>query len=152
MNYGFGEASFEYFESCIFSRENTNIDVSVFMFDLRMINMSSEWMWKWLIRKNIGLLDRIWRLWLPHSPTNFIFWLGRLIFSVSINSHPDNVYFSCDVVSWNLDQDEVYNIMWSSLTVTCNRSVVSPVFSTNNAHRQLLLKVALNTIKQINKR
>jgi hypothetical protein len=44
MNYGFGEASFEYFESCTgnFFRENTNIDVSVFMFDLRMINMSSE--------------------------------------------------------------------------------------------------------------
>jgi hypothetical protein len=37
MNYGFGEASFEYFESCNFSPENTNIDVSVFMFDLRMI-------------------------------------------------------------------------------------------------------------------
>jgi hypothetical protein len=42
MNYGFGEASFGYFESCSFSRENTNIDVSVFMFDLRLINMSSE--------------------------------------------------------------------------------------------------------------
>ena len=38
----FGEAYFEYFESCDFSRENTNIDVSVFMFDLRMIHMSSE--------------------------------------------------------------------------------------------------------------
>jgi hypothetical protein len=38
----FGEAYFEYFESCDFSRENTNIDVSVFMLDLRMINMSSE--------------------------------------------------------------------------------------------------------------
>ena len=37
------EAYFEYFESCDFSRENTNIiDVSVFMLDLRMINMSSE--------------------------------------------------------------------------------------------------------------
>jgi hypothetical protein len=24
-------------------------------------------------------------------PPNFIFWLGRLIFSVSINSHPDNI-------------------------------------------------------------
>ena len=34
-----GEA---YFESCDFSCENTNIDVSVFMFDIRMINMSSE--------------------------------------------------------------------------------------------------------------
>ena len=32
----------EYFESCNFSRENTNIDVFVFMFDIRMINMSSE--------------------------------------------------------------------------------------------------------------
>jgi hypothetical protein len=43
VNYGFGEASFEYFESCNFSHENTNIDVYVFMFDLRMINMSSEY-------------------------------------------------------------------------------------------------------------
>ena len=46
----FGEAYFEYFESRDFSRENTNIDVSVFMIDLRMINMSSEceydWYWK----------------------------------------------------------------------------------------------------------
>jgi hypothetical protein len=32
--------------------------------------------------KNISLLDRI------------IFWLDRLILSVSINSHPDNIYFS----------------------------------------------------------
>jgi hypothetical protein len=39
----FGEAYFEYFESCNFSRENTNIDVFVFMLDLRMINMSSEY-------------------------------------------------------------------------------------------------------------
>ena len=53
------------------------------------------WMWIWLILKNISLLDRIWNLWLvrfTHSPPNFIFWLGRLIFSVSINSHPDNIY------------------------------------------------------------
>jgi hypothetical protein len=42
MNYGFGEASLEYFESCNFSGENTNIDVSMCMLDLRMINMSSE--------------------------------------------------------------------------------------------------------------
>ena len=38
----FGEAYFEYFESCDFPRENANVDVSVFMFDLRMINMLSE--------------------------------------------------------------------------------------------------------------
>jgi hypothetical protein len=42
-------------------------------------------------------LDIIWSLRLvrfAHSPTNFIFWLDRLIFSVSINSHPDNIYLS----------------------------------------------------------
>ena len=38
----FREAYFEYFESCDFSRKNTNIDVSVLMFNLRMINLSSE--------------------------------------------------------------------------------------------------------------
>ena len=27
-----------------------------------------------------------------YSPINFIFWLNRLIFSVSINSHSDNIY------------------------------------------------------------
>ena len=55
------------------------------------------WMWIWLILKNISLLDRIWSLWLvrfAHSPPNFIFWLGRLIFSASINSHPENIYLS----------------------------------------------------------
>ena len=55
------------------------------------------WMWIWLILKNISLLDIIWSLWLvrfAHSPTNFIFWLDSLIFSVSINSHPDNIYLS----------------------------------------------------------
>jgi len=60
------------------------------------------WMWIWLILKNISLLDRIWSLWLvrfTHSPTNFIFWLGRLIFSVSINSHSDNIYIS-DKLCW----------------------------------------------------
>ena len=35
----FGEVNFEL---CDFSHENTNIDLCVFMFDLRMINMSSE--------------------------------------------------------------------------------------------------------------
>jgi hypothetical protein len=55
------------------------------------------WMWIWLILKNISLLERIWSLWhvrFAHSPPNFIFWLGRLIFSISINSHPDNIYLS----------------------------------------------------------
>ena len=55
------------------------------------------WMWIWLILKNISLLDRIWSLWFvpfANSPPNFIFCLDRLIFSVSINSHPDNIYLS----------------------------------------------------------
>jgi hypothetical protein len=38
----FGEASFEYFESCNSSRENTNIDVSMFMFYLRIRVLSME--------------------------------------------------------------------------------------------------------------
>jgi hypothetical protein len=38
---------FEYFESCDFSCENTNIDVSVFIFDLRKINMLSECEYDW---------------------------------------------------------------------------------------------------------
>jgi hypothetical protein len=55
-------------------------------------------------------------------------------------------------VSLNLDQGEVYNFMWSSLSVTCARSVV---FSTNKTEHhditEILLKVALNTTKQANK-
>jgi hypothetical protein len=44
------------FESCDFSRENPNIDVSVFTFDLRMIRMSSacEYDWYW----NISVCSR----------------------------------------------------------------------------------------------
>jgi hypothetical protein len=50
------------------------IDVSVFMFDLRVINMSSECEYG-LILKNVSLLD-------------------MLILSVSIDSHQDNIYIS----------------------------------------------------------
>jgi hypothetical protein len=55
------------------------------------------WMWIWVMLKYISLLDRIWSMCLvrfANSPPNFIFCLGRLIFSVSINSHPDNIYLS----------------------------------------------------------
>jgi hypothetical protein len=54
----------------------------------------------------------------------------------------------------NLDLGEVYNIIWSSLSVTCDRSMVSPVSSIKKTDRhdilvtEILLKVALNTIKQ----
>ena len=82
-----------------FSRENTNIEtyrcIRVYVWfkgDKHVI-----WMSIWLIPKTISLLDRIWSLWLvrfAYLPTNFIFWLGRLIISVSINSHPENIYVS----------------------------------------------------------
>ena len=76
-----------------FSRENSNRCIRVyvrFKDDKHVI-----WMWIWLMLKNISLLDRIWSLWLvrfAHSPPSFKFWFGRLIFSVSINSHPHNIY------------------------------------------------------------
>ena len=35
-----------------------------------------------------------------------------------------SVPITTDVVSSNIDQDEVYNIMWESLSVTWDRSVV----------------------------
>jgi hypothetical protein len=60
--YGFREVYFQYFESCNFSSENTctNIDVSVFMVDLRMINMSSEceydWYWKISLANKLHIL------------------------------------------------------------------------------------------------
>jgi hypothetical protein len=40
-----------------------------------------------------------------------------------------SVPITTDVVSSNLDQGEVYNIMWYSLSVTCDRTVVFAVYS-----------------------
>ena len=42
MNYVLEKRILNILNRVIFPRENTNIDVSVFMFDLRMIHMSSE--------------------------------------------------------------------------------------------------------------
>ena len=42
MNYVLGKRILNILNHVIFSRENTIIDVSMFMFDLTMINMSSE--------------------------------------------------------------------------------------------------------------
>jgi hypothetical protein len=57
-----------------------------------------------------------------------------------------------DVVSSNLDQGEVYDIMWLSLF--CDFSPSPPVSSINKTDRhditETLLKVALNTIKRTN--
>jgi hypothetical protein len=63
-----------------------------------------------------------------------------------------SVPITTDVVSSNLDQGEVYNIMWSSLSVTCDRSVgFSGYFGfLHHDITEILLKVVLNTIKQAN--
>jgi hypothetical protein len=66
MNYGFGEASFEYFESCNFFPRKYKyrcIRVCVWFKDDKHV----IWMWIWLILKNISLLDRIWSLWLEYT-------------------------------------------------------------------------------------
>ena len=79
------------------------------------------WMWIWLILKNISLLDRIWSLWLvrfAHSPPNVIFWLGRLIFSVSINSHPDNVYI------FDIPGEGLLREIYAYCSVQCCRFIV----------------------------
>ena len=67
-------------------------------------------------------------------------------------------HWCSDVVSSNLDLGEVYNIMWYSLSVTCDRSVVFSWYSVSSAYKidrhdiaKILFKVALNTIKQTNK-
>ena len=39
-------------------------------------------------------------------------------------TYMQSVPFTTDVVSPNLDQVDEYNIMWSSLSVTCDRTVV----------------------------
>jgi hypothetical protein len=62
------------------------------------------------------------------------------------------VPITTDVASSNLDQGEVYNIMW--LVTGRWFSLGPPVSSTNKTDRhditEILLKVALNTIKQTN--
>ena len=81
----FGEAYFEYFESCDFSREKYKyrcIRIYVWFKDDKHV----IWMWIWFILKNVSLPDRIWSMWLvrfAHSPPNFIFWLSRLIASLT---------------------------------------------------------------------
>jgi len=40
-----------------------------------------------------------------------------------------SVTITTDAVSSNLDQGEVYNIMWESLSATCDKSIVFSGFS-----------------------
>jgi hypothetical protein len=69
-----------------------------------------------------------------------------------------SVPITTDVVSSNLEQGEVCNILWSSLSVTCDGrwfSLGPTVLSSNKTDRhniaEILLKVEFNTIKQKNK-
>ena len=64
-----------------------------------------------------------------------------------------SVPITTDVVSSTPAQGEVYNIMWLSLSVTCDRLVIFSGFlhqkkPDHHDIAEILLKVALNTIKQ----
>jgi hypothetical protein len=95
MNYVLGKGILNILNHVIFPRKYKYRCIRIYVWfkdDKHVI-----WMWIWLILKNISLLDRIWSVWLvrfANSPPSFIFCLGRLIFSTSINSHPDNIYLS----------------------------------------------------------
>ena len=95
MNYVLGKRILNILNHVIFPRKYKYRCIRVYVWfkdDKHVI-----WMWIWLILKNISLLDRIWSLWLvhfTHPAPSFIFWLSRLIFSVSINSHSDSKYIS----------------------------------------------------------
>ena len=108
-------------------------------------------LWNIIFREDIVYLD--WKtcsIWFIH----FILIMKTGSWSWSHGSWIYN-YPCNDVVSSNLDLCEVNNIMWWSLSVTWNRSVVSLGPSTNKTDRQniteILLKAVLNIIKQTNK-
>ena len=93
MNYVLGSVFWIFWIMWFFPRKYKYRCIRVYVWSKDDIHVI--WMWIWLMLKNISLLDIIWILWFvrfAHSPPNFIFWLGRLIFSVSINSHPDSIY------------------------------------------------------------
>ena len=52
-----------------------------------------------------------------------------IIWSLDLQLPMQSVPITTNIVSSNLDQGEVYNIMWSSLSVTCDSSVVFSRYS-----------------------
>ena len=95
-------------------------------------------------------MSQIYSLKVSRIPVVVILWYLDLHLHVPMQSVP----ITTDVSS-NLDQGEVYNIMWLSLSVTWGRFVVfsgPPIFSTNKTDchdvTEILLKMPLNTIKQ----
>jgi hypothetical protein len=56
--------------------------------------------------------------------------VGVIAWQLDLQLHMQSMPIITDVLNSNLDQGEVYNIMWKSFSVTCDRKVVS---STNKA-------------------
>ena len=113
--------------------------IFVFMFDFRMINISSECEYDWYCK-----ISACWQnMFVTHSPTNFIFWLDRLIYSVAINSHPDNIHVYLS--PWTLSL--IYSYSWYhclsswklrlSYTILSQRNVISFPSSWNTVTRDL---------------
>jgi hypothetical protein len=50
-----------------------------------------------------------------------------IVWSLALHLPMQSVPLTIDAMSSNLDQDEVYNIMWYSLSVTCDRVMVFSV-------------------------
>jgi hypothetical protein len=77
--------------------------------------------------------------------------MAVIVWYLDLQLPVQSVHITTDIVSLNLDQGKVYNIMWLSLSVTCDRSMVFSRSSTNKTDchdiTEILLKVALNTIK-----
>jgi hypothetical protein len=113
MNYGFGEAFLEYFESWNFSCENTNIGVPMFMFGWysdymkwnknKRLNICICYLdVNWLIPKISACRARIWSLLASERServTHFIYFLN--IYQIrncrvsNINTHrPTKIYLS----------------------------------------------------------
>ena len=83
--------------------------------------------------------------------------MAVIVWQLDLPLPMQSVHITTDIVSLNLDQGEVHKIMWYSLSVTCDRSVVfsgSSYFFQQKTDRhditEILLKVALDTINSTN--
>ena len=62
--------------------------------------------------------------WLIYYAVDSMYsFVAVIVWSLDLQLSMQSVPITTDVVSSNLDQGEVYNIMWSSLSVTYDRSV-----------------------------
>ena len=133
--YVFWEAYFEYLESCDFPAKmqiSKPIDVSVFMFDLRMINMSSECEYDWYWKKSA-------------CSTEY-----EVCDSFALLTHQQTSYSGS--AGWYFRNQSIHiqiTCTFTNYIVTCDRSVV---FSINKIDHHditvIFLKVVLNTINK----